>query len=613
MKWFAREVKEPEGFERELNCERFLCDASVVIQQRDWSLLRAWDLHGPDLHYASDTERERLSMLVSHAFRLCADDGWAVHVHHFCLERTGYLPRAEFPDPTSALIDDEARRRYETEGVHYEHVMALAVTWKPPHEWMERYSHLFYEGMERGKEGRQGIVREFLRVTEEMVEVLRSVLTLTPMDRDGLFTYLHTCATGDNHALVAPPPQIPLNYAVADQDVIGGFEPQVGPLHVRVIALDTFPPTSEPQGQEFLQELDLPFHSCTRFIFSSHERAKKRLDEKRRKHYQRRSRLRGVWGETIQGDAGHGTNQGALYLANDAREALAEAEIGETIYGAYTRTVTVWHEDKRTVEEYAKRVQKLVRQKGYGARIETMNAMDALLGGIPGHSVQNIRSVLLNTLNLADFLPTTSTWSGQQTVANPYFPQQSPALLLGTTIGAAPFFLSPYVSDVGHTTLFGPTGSGKTTLLSTIAAAFLRYPNARIVAFDNKYGLYALCRAVGGWHYDVGGWDRVGIMPLAYMEDEKERVWAATWIEDCLHLQGLQVTPGHRREIWEALGKLGSMEGCRTLTDFCTTVQDHAIRDGLHHYTLSGAEAICLTAPKKARLVITFSSVNCRM
>ncbi len=131
----------------------------------------------------------------------------------------------------------------------------------------------------------------------------------------------------------------------------------------------------------------------------------------------------------------------------------------------------------------------------------------------------------------------------------------------------------------------------KTTLLNMLAAQFGRYPKARVFVFDNKYGMYALCRAVGGWHYDVGGraeMERVGIMPLARVEDERERVWAAGWLEECLTLRGVHVTSAHSKEIWEALGKMGTMIGNRTLTDFCATVQDTVIRDGLRHYTLSG-------------------------
>ena len=294
MRLFAKEYDERPGFEEELNYRYFLCDDPVVIQQRDLSFLRAWDLQGPDLRYASDAERERLSAVISQAFSLCAEDGWVIHVHHFCRERPGYLPPGAFPDPTSALIDEEARRRYEADGMHYENVMALAVTWKPAREWMERYSHYFSEGMQQGKEGRQGLLREFLRVTEEVADVLSGGVTLMPMDRNGFYTYLHTCATGDDHELVAPPAQVPLNYAVADQDVIGGFEPRVGNLHLRILSIEGFPPASEPQGQEFLQDLGLPFHSCTRFVFYDHDTAQAKLNANRRKHYQRRSPLRGV-------------------------------------------------------------------------------------------------------------------------------------------------------------------------------------------------------------------------------------------------------------------------------------------------------------------------------
>ena len=56
-------------------------------------------------------ELERLSLLVAQAFRHCGD-GWMLHVHSVRRPCPGYLPPGAFPDATSALIDEEGRRRY---------------------------------------------------------------------------------------------------------------------------------------------------------------------------------------------------------------------------------------------------------------------------------------------------------------------------------------------------------------------------------------------------------------------------------------------------------------------------------------------------------------------
>src|SRR5206468_799385 len=77
----------------------------------------------------------------------------------------------------------------------------------------------------------------------------------------------------------------------------------------------------------------------------------------------------------------HGEESGNVHLhpvqmTNDALEAAAEAASGDVIYGYYTMTVTVFSEDETTVNEYAKRIQKTVRNRGFGARIEEANALE---------------------------------------------------------------------------------------------------------------------------------------------------------------------------------------------------------------------------------------------
>src|SRR5215510_7321567 len=285
-----------DGFEEHLNYWLPLCDNPTVLGLKGGEFLRAWDLLGPDLRYASEEERARLSAIQSQAFRLVADNGWVLQSHRLCDEQTGYLPRADFPDPTSALIDEEARRRYTQQGTHYEHAYALAITWKPQHEWMERYSPLFYDGMERGKKGRQGVLTEFIRVTEEMAAILGTVVRLEPMDRDGLYTYLRTCLTGQGYRCRAPRGQVPWSHALMDQELWTGEEPKIGPLHVRTVAVEGFPAHSEPQMLEFYAELDFPFQASHRFIFVDKMRADAILDARRKRQANKGEGARGFLG-----------------------------------------------------------------------------------------------------------------------------------------------------------------------------------------------------------------------------------------------------------------------------------------------------------------------------
>jgi type IV secretion system protein VirB4 len=519
-----------------------------------------------------------------------------LHVHSLRRPCQGYLPHGAFPDATSALIDDERRRQYEGEG-HYESVAALVLTYRPSSELERKFAHLFYEGRLRREAGLRDVVAGFLKTTGEIEDQLGSVLALSAMSAADLTTFLHLCATGADHPLHAPAPGADLDVVIADQDLVGGFTPKVGPLHLRTLSLDGFPGMTQPGAQSFLHELALPYHWSTRFVFLDTLTAQRQINKKRRNWRQQWHKLGGKAAEAMHGEESGNLQLHPVQMTHDALEAAAEAASGDVIYGYYTMTVTVFSEDDTTVNEYAKRVQKTVRNRGFSARIEEANALEAFLGSLPGHGYENLRGALIHSLNLADLLPLTSVWAGQRTMPNPYFPPRSPALLLTATAGRTPFFLTPWVGDVGMTLLLGPTGSGKTTLLVMLAAQFLRYPDAQVFWFDKDYSAYALCQAVGGHFYDIGGdGERIAFTPLAGIETEEEWIWASGWLEECLSQQGVQVTPDQRKEIWAALTKMGQAPGDRTLTAFRATVQDLAVRTGLAHYALGGGAGELLDA-----------------
>ncbi len=72
------------------------------------------------------------------------------------------------------------------------------------------------------------------------------------------------------------------------------------------------------------------------------------------------------------------------------------------------------NEDRQKVEAAAEFMRKAVNKTGFAARIETVNTMDAYFGSLPGHGVENVRRPLVNTLNLADLMPTSTIWYGRK-------------------------------------------------------------------------------------------------------------------------------------------------------------------------------------------------------
>jgi type IV secretion system protein VirB4 len=82
--------------------------------------------------------------------------------------------------------------------------------------------------------------------------------------------------------------------------------------------------------------------------------------------------------------------------------------------GYYTSVVVLMDEDRERLAASALRSRR--PSTGWPSRpIETINTLDAYLGSLPGHGVENVRRPLINTMNLADLLPTSSIWTGSAT------------------------------------------------------------------------------------------------------------------------------------------------------------------------------------------------------
>ncbi|HCZ16051.1 MAG TPA: conjugal transfer protein TrbE, partial [Candidatus Accumulibacter sp.] len=269
----------------------------------------------------------------------------------------------------------------------------------------------------------------------------------------------------------------------------------------------------------------------------------------------------------------------------------------------YTSVVVLMDEDRIRLEASARQVEKAINRLGFSARIETINTMDAYLGSLPGHGVENVRRPLINTMNLADLLPTSTIWTGSNAAPCPMYPPLAPPLMHCVTQGATPFRLNLHVSDLGHTFMFGPTGAGKSTHLGIIAAQLRRYAGMSIFAFDKGLSMYPLAAAIraqtrgsSGKHFTVAADDEdLAFCPLQFLETKGDRAWAMAWIDTILALNGLDTTAAQRNEIGNAILNLHSSGG-RTLSEFSVTIQDEAIRDAIRQYTVDGAMGHLLDA-----------------
>lgn len=579
-----------------------------VIVGKNGSFMAAWLYKGDDNASSTDTQRELDSMRINQAFAGLGN-GWMIHVDAVRRDAPNYSARgvSSFPDQLTAALDEERRRLFEGLGTMYEGYFVLTVTYFPPMLAQQKFVELMFDDDATPPDHKirtRNLIEQFKRDVKGIEGSLSSVLKMTRLmgnkiqnedgstiTHDDFLSWLQNCITGIAQPIVLPSNPMYLDALLGGKDLIPGVVPKIGNNFIQVVAIEGFPLESAPGILSALAELPGNYRWSSRFIFMDNHEAVKHLEKYRKKWKQK---VRGFFDQVFNTNSGN-IDQDAQSMVQDAADAIAEINSGLVAEGYYTSVVVLMDEDRERLENSALTVQKSIERMGFAARVETINTMDAFMGSIPGHGVENVRRPLMNTMNLADLLPTSSIWTGSATAPCPLYPPLAPALMHCVTHGATPFRLNLHVRDLGHTFMFGPTGAGKSTHLSMLAAQFRRYLGMTVFAFDKGMSMYPLAAGIraatkgaSGLHFTVASDDdKLAFCPLQFLETKADRAWAMDWIDTILHLNGLQTTAQQRNEIGYAVVTMAK-EGSKTLSDFTNTVQDEVVRETLKQYTVDG-------------------------
>lgn len=575
----------------------FMVDDGVVLQ-KDSSLIAGWRYRGPDVSAATTQELNTLSHHVNNALLPFGDD-WMFHVDAIRRPAVAYAPSV-FPDAVTQLIDDERRAAYDAVASRqFETEYFLVATHLPPPDAYSRLAGFFVQGADRTRIDWVQVLDTFAVALHTLENRLSGRLKLDRLDSDALLTHLHECTTGLAHRVRTPFHGSYLNVVLADQELVGGFEPRVGGMHVRAVAIQGYPHASHAGEMDFLNALPFAFRWSNRVIPLGSQEAAKHIRRHQLQWFKKRKGA-GAWVQDMVGgkkdavpkaDDELWLDQDARSMAKDAADAAAENASGFVRFCFYTQVVIVTDPNADRAAYVAGEILKALNDVGFPGRIETVNALEAHLGSLPGHGYPNLRRPLLSTRNVADLLPVTSVWPGLAKNPSPFFPPASPPLMWAATAGATPFRVNLHDSDVGHTLVLGKTGSGKSVLLAMLAAQFRRYPRAQVFAFDVGYSMWALAKATGATHYDLaaGRADALRFQPLARIDEPTERAWAADWLETVFALQSVTVTPPLRTRVDRALELVAMNDRAhRTLTELAVQLQQETLSAALRPYTVAG-------------------------
>lgn len=521
--------------------------APGVVLNKDGSFQRTASFRGPDLESATEAELISACARANNVLKRFGT-GWALHFEAERRWALGY-PASNFPDAASWLIDEERRSGFESgpdqgslqgsdypgHRQHFESRYHLTLTFMPPADQADAAGRALVERSDdlKGRDWRQALAA-FVAETDRALDLLTGFMPdVRALDDGETLTFLHDTISTQQHAVSVPDTPMYIDGLLADTPLIGGLEPMLGDQYLRTLTILGFPNLTRPGILDALNHQDFGYRWVTRFIALDKTDATRALTKLRRQWFNKRKSVTALLREVIY-------NQPVQLLDSDADNKMVDADLAlqalggdHVAFGYLTTTITVADSDRARVEEKARAVERIVNGLGFACIRESINAVEAWLGSLPGHVYANVRQPLVHTLNLAHLMPLSSVWAGP--ARNVHL--DAPPLLYAETRGSTPFRLSTHVGDVGHMMIVGPTGAGKSVLLALIALQFRRYPASQIYIFDMGRSARAAVLAMGGAHHALGlGGDHadearaIAFQPLRHIDRGDERAWAAEWI-----------------------------------------------------------------------------------
>ena len=579
--------------------------APGIVLDKDGSFQRTARFRGPDLDSATQAELIATSSRLNSALKRLGT-GWAIYVEAQRRPSPGYPTSDGFADPVSALIDEERRAQFEGGDITQPNLTSayyLTLQWLPPADDASRARSWFFEGGAEDIASAADHLTDFERETGRVLDMIEGVMPEAAwLSADETLTYLHSTVSTHEQRIALPTTPMHLDALLADETLVGGLAPQLGRQHLRTLTVTGFPAATVPGMLDDLNRLGFAYRWTTRAICLDKVSAQRMLTRIRRLWFAKRKSLAAIIKEVM-------TNEASVLVDTDAANKSAEAdqalqELGADIAGfAYvTTTITVLGDTARDADQRLSAIEKIVRGRDFACIAETLNALEAWLGSLPGNPYANVRQPPISTLNLAHIMPVSAVWAGPGSDVH----LDGPPLFHARTQGSTPFRFSLHVGDVGHTLVVGPTGAGKSVLLALMALQFRRYTNPQIFAFDHGGSIRASTLGIGGEWHDLGGAlggdaAPVSLQPLSRINELDERAWAADWLAAILAREGFAITPEVKDHLWTALASLADAPvNQRTLTGLSVLIQASGLKRALTPYTLAGPYGRLLDADHEA-------------
>lgn len=560
-----------------------------IVYGYDHSFMATYKFRGPDLASATPNEIMLYNAQVNNVLKTLGT-GYVMYFEaqrHYASE----YKESHMPSPLLQEFEEERKDYYNGQD-HFETDFYFTLFYQPP------TTNKIFEAFQKDPKSKEW--DQDMKVYDKEVKTFRETLNrvgnmlalimpdIRPLRADEEATYLHTTVSTKRHPIRVNE-DLYLNTYCCDSSLLGGIKPKLGDKHMRLVTVLNFPPAASPGYLDIMNSLNIEFRWISRFICMGKQDAVDELNNFAAQWNQQEKKLTTMVRESITNTTDpNAVDENAVLNKDDSKQAVLEVEQDMTSMGFYTMTFVLLGDTPQEVEDKVAKVSQTLNSRGFSSFVESYNSLEAWWGSVPGCYRANIRRPIVSSLNFCHLAPITATWSGD--LDNRHL--KGPVLLYTDTVGYTPFRLSLHVGDLGHTMVVGPSGSGKSVLLNTLEAHFLKYPDSNVFIFDKAASSRALTLGVGGNFYNLASEEssELSFQPFAKIDEENEKKWAKEWILSYLKQQNMTVTPRTDNLVWEALKSLAVMPpDQRTISVYCTMVQDQEIRLALRQLTLEGS------------------------
>lgn len=570
-----------------------LADDSVIVL-KSGALLQIFELRPEDLRHAETARLKHVHELVTRSVHKLGGN-WCVQVDAVRGEDLQYLPENESGHPLVRVLDRLRARTFRHDKSFRTRIF-LSLCFAGNSQTQNKLEALMVQE-QQGNARMQTLklIETFKEQCDSVVSTLRLTMQVRLLtfaqdsSRHEALTFIHQCITGLDHAIAVPQSAVYLDTLLSTQDFAGGFCPCCGENNIACVAVDGLPSEAWFGVLNALALLPCACRFHTRFIVMDYVEATLVLEKYRRQWAQK---SRGLIAQIFNIQNAR-VNEAALERVMETDESKKRLEAGEESFGSYTALVVLMDRDFDRLQQQAHTVLSCLEELGFGGRIETVNAVEAYLGSLPGHLSENLRRPLVSSRVLSDLLPLSLPWEGEREAPSPLLGAHKSPLMQVRTAGQGRFYLNLHEQDLGNTIVIGPPGAGKSVLLGELMLNFLRYAGARVFAFDKGWSFYALTRAAGGEHIVLEN-VRSAFCPLQDLADSTDFDYACSFVDLLCRLSGHSLTPQERIELINCLRLLAERDiSQRTLSDLLMLLSSEAVKNCLVPYTvMSSPDAI---------------------